>query len=69
MSSRNTRTVYKVGYDKLREQRFEKQQQLGIWNADIKLPQRIPPVEPWDSLTPDQKAYRAKVLAVQCSDD
>ena len=61
--------VYKVGYDKIREQRFEKQKQLGIWNADMKLPQRIPPVEQWDNLTPDQKAYRAKVLAVRCSHD
>jgi arylsulfatase A-like enzyme len=59
--------VYKVGYDKIREQRFEKQKQLGIWNTDMKLPQRIPPVEQWDNLTPDQKAYRAKVLAVRAA--
>jgi arylsulfatase A-like enzyme len=57
--------VYKIGYDKIREQRFEKQKQLGIWSADMIIPQRIPPVEPWDNLTPDQKAYRAKVLAVR----
>ena len=30
----------------------------------MKLPERIPPVEQWDNLTLDQKAYRAKVLAV-----
>jgi arylsulfatase A-like enzyme len=59
--------IYKVGYDKIREQRFEKQKESGIWNADMKLPQRIPPVEPWDSLTPDQKAYRAKVLEVRAA--
>jgi arylsulfatase A-like enzyme len=59
--------VYKVGYDKIREQRFEKQKQLGIWNADMKLPQRIPPVVLWDNLTSDQKAYRAKVLAVRAA--
>ena len=59
--------IYTVGYDKIREQRFEKQKESGIWNADMKLPQRIPPVEPWDGLTPDQKEYRAKVLAVRAA--
>ena len=59
--------MYKGGYDKIREQRFEKQKQLGIWNSDMKLPQRIPPVVPWDNLTQDQKAYRAKVLAVRAA--
>jgi arylsulfatase A-like enzyme len=59
--------MYKGGYDKIRDHRFEKQKQLGIWNVDMKLPQRIPPVVPWDNLTPDQKAYRAKVLAVRAA--
>ena len=59
--------MYKVGYDKIREQRFEKQRQLGIWNADMKLPERIPAVEKWDNLTQDQKSYRAKVLAVRAA--
>jgi arylsulfatase A-like enzyme len=53
--------VYDIGYDKIREQRFEKQKQLGIWPSDMQMPKRIPPVEPWNSLTPDQKAHRAKV--------
>lgn len=59
--------VYKVGYDKIREQRFEKQKQLGIWSNDTKLPMRIPAEKPWDSLTPDEKTYRAKVLAVHAA--
>lgn len=59
--------VYKGGYNQIREQRFEKQKQLGMWNADMKLPQRIPIVEQWDNLTQDQKAYRAKVLAVRAA--
>ena len=59
--------VYKGGYNQIREQRFEKQKQLGLWNADMKLPQRIPGVEQWDNLTQDQKAYRAKVLAVRAA--
>lgn len=59
--------TYKVGYDKIREQRFEKQKQLGIWPAEMKLPQRIPVEEPWDSLSADEKTYRAKVLAVHAA--
>jgi arylsulfatase len=59
--------TYKVGYDKIREQRFEKQKQLGIWPADMKLPQRIPMGEAWDDLSSDEKAYRSKVLAVHAA--
>ena len=51
--------VYDVGYDKIREQRFEKQKQLGIWPADMKLPQRLPVLPAWDSLTPDSKGVQS----------
>jgi arylsulfatase A-like enzyme len=54
--------VYDVGYDKIREQRFEKQKQLGIWSADMKLPQRLPELPAWDSLSTGDKAYRTAVL-------
>jgi arylsulfatase A-like enzyme len=54
--------VYDVGYDKIREQRFDKQKQLGIWSADMKLPQRLPNLPAWDSLSTDDKAYRTGVL-------
>jgi arylsulfatase A-like enzyme len=54
--------VYNVGYDKIREQRFEKQKQLGIWPQDMKLPQRLPQTPTWDSLSAGDKAYKAKVL-------
>lgn len=59
--------TYEVGYDKIREQRFEKQKQLGIWPADMKLPQRIPIGETWESLMAEEQAYRAKVLAVHAA--
>lgn len=59
--------VYDVGYDKIREQRFEKQKQLGVWPADMKLPQRVPKTSTWDSLSTDEKAYRAKILAVHAA--
>jgi len=54
--------VYDVGYDKIREQRFEKQKQLGIWPQDMKLPQRLPQSPAWDSLSADEKTNRAKIL-------
>lgn len=54
--------VYDVGYDKIREQRFEKQKQLGMWSADMKLPQRLPELPAWDSLNATDKAYRTTVL-------
>jgi arylsulfatase len=59
--------MYNVGYDKIREDRFEKQKQLGIWPADMKLPQRIPAGQTWESLSSDEKGYRAKVLAVHAA--
>lgn len=59
--------VYDVGYDKIREQRFEKQKQLGMWPSDMNLPEYIPPVTPWSNLTKDQQDYRSKVLAVHAA--
>lgn len=59
--------MYNVGYDEIREDRFEKQKQLGIWPAEMKLPQRIPPGQTWENLSSDEKAYRSKVLAVHAA--
>jgi arylsulfatase A-like enzyme len=56
--------IYSVGWDKIREQRFEKQQELGFWPSNMKDPGRLPPNQVWNSLTNDQKAFAAKVLAV-----
>jgi arylsulfatase A-like enzyme len=57
--------IYSVGWDKIREQRFEKQKELGFWNADMKLPDRIPPSQPWAELSPEQQAYASRILAVR----
>lgn len=57
--------IYSVGWDKIREQRFEKQKQLGFWNADMKLPDRIPPNQAWEKLSPEQQAYASRILAVR----
>jgi arylsulfatase A-like enzyme len=56
--------IYSVGWDKIREQRFEKQKELGFWPSNMTDPGRIPPNQVWDGLTDDQKAYAARVMAV-----
>jgi arylsulfatase A-like enzyme len=42
--------VYNVGYDKIREQRFEKQKDLGIWPSNMTLPDRLPGAQAWNGL-------------------
>jgi arylsulfatase A-like enzyme len=59
--------MYQVGYDKIREERFAKQKELGLWPANTTLPKQIPPIEPWNNLTVEQQKYRAKVLAVHAA--
>lgn len=54
--------VYNVGYDSIREKRFDKQKELGIWSSDIQLPKRLPIEKPWSELTSDEQKYRTKVL-------
>lgn len=55
---------YDMGWDQIRKQRFEKQKELGIWPADMKLPNRFPPVPSWDNESPDNQKYWSKVMAV-----
>lgn len=59
--------INSAGWDKIREDRFEKQQDLGFWNKDMKLPDRIPPNQPWEDLTQEQKDYASRILAVRAS--
>ena len=59
--------INSAGWDKIREDRFEKQQDLGFWNKDMKLPDRIPPNHPWEALTQEQKDYASRILAVRAS--
>ena len=53
-----------MGWDKIREQRFEKQKELGIWPSNTPISPRLPPIQAWDSLSKVQQNYAAKVLAV-----
>ena len=46
--------IYSSGWDTIREQRFEKQKELGIWPANMTLTKGLPPNVEWDSLTQEQ---------------
>ncbi len=55
---------YDIGWDKLRETRFEHMKELGIIPEDFGLPDRHPKVPAWDSLTPEEQRYEAKKMAL-----
>ncbi len=52
------------GWDKLREETFARQKQLGVIPADAKLTSRDPAFPAWDSLPPDQKKLFARQMEV-----
>ncbi|MNO49110.1 Arylsulfatase [compost metagenome] len=52
------------GWDKVREEWFERQKELGIIPADTQLPSPNPGVQAWDSLNDDQKRLYAKAQEV-----
>lgn len=52
------------GWDKVREEWFERQKQLGIIPPGTKLPASNPGVQAWDSLNEDQKRLYAKAQEV-----
>ena len=59
--------IYSAGWDQIREQRFEKQKEIGIWPANMTLPSGQPSNVPWDSLSEEEKEYAAKILAVRAA--
>jgi len=59
--------VYDGGWDKIREQRFEKQKELGIWPANLTLPKSYPPFPDWDTLAEDERKQRSQILAVHAA--
>jgi len=52
--------VYDKGWDKIREERFVRQKQLGIIPADAELGVRDSAVQAWDSLSADEKRLFAR---------
>ena len=59
--------IYSAGWETVREQRFEKQRELGIWPANITLTKGLPPNMEWNSLTQEQRDYASKILAVRAA--
>jgi len=56
--------VYDIGWDKIREQRFEKQKELGLIPQDMALPPRNSLVPAWDSLNATQQKQEAKKMEI-----
>lgn len=55
---------YAMGWDKLREQRFDALRRNGIIGAAAKMPPRMKEVPAWDSLSAPQQAYQSKLMTV-----
>lgn len=55
---------YLIGWDKLREQRYRKQQKTGLLDASAKLNPRDADVPAWDSIPENEKLLWAKRMAV-----
>jgi arylsulfatase A-like enzyme len=55
--------VYDAGWDKVREKRFEKQKELGIWPANMSLPQSYPTFTDWNALPKDEQKQRSQIFA------
>ncbi len=55
------RGKFDAGWDKIRQQWFERQKALGVIPDNTELAPRNPGVEPWDSLTGDQQKVAARL--------
>jgi len=58
------RGMYKIGWDKLREQRHAKQIELGIMDKAWALSPRPPEVKAWDDLTPKEQDRFDHIMAI-----
>lgn len=52
------------GWDKVREETFERQKKLGVIPADTKLNPRAPGIQAWDACTPEEKKVYARFMEV-----
>lgn len=55
------RGLYDVGWDAIREQRFARQQELGVIPPKTQLAPRNPGVPAWDELAPEARAVAARL--------
>ncbi len=52
------------GWDKVREEIFERQKKLGVIPADTRLNPRAPGIQAWDSCTPEERKVFARFMEV-----
>src|ERR1051326_4396015 len=62
------RGKYKVGWDKLRDERRAKQISLGIIDKKWELSPRAPEVKAWDSLTAEEQDHFDHLMAIYAAD-
>lgn len=55
---------YSVGYDVIREQRFDKQKQLGLFPAATTTPSRPSYVKPWVNLASEKRTFHARNMEI-----
>lgn len=60
--------IYEKGWDVLREARYERQVKMGIIDKSWDLSPRDDKVQPWDSLTPEQKDTYDTIMSVYAAD-
>ena len=56
--------LYKAGWDKMREQRFANQIQMGLFSKTTLLSPRDPVIKPWDSLSEKEQNEMAMRMAI-----
>lgn len=55
---------YDIGWDRIREERFRRQLEMGIFKTDSKLPPLPDHMSPWEDLSPDRQAFESLRMAV-----
>jgi arylsulfatase len=58
---------YKAGWEELRRERFERQQELGLFAEDVPLGEISGEARSWESLSPKQQEYQATKMAVHAA--
>ena len=56
--------TYDMGWEQVRENRFRKQQEMGIFSSEMTLPPLPDHISAWDSLTPLQKKFESFRMSV-----
>ncbi len=60
----NYRGKYDLGYDAIREQRFDTQKQLGLFSSTVDAPPRPDGLGPWSDLDTDRQEFHARNMEI-----